>query len=512
MNEKKRGLAVRFLLGSMATLGLMLSVAGSIAQAEDTTSYIIRVGDTLMTIAQDHDTTVEQLQTLNPQLTGNYNIYVGQIIQVPIHEPEGEAFSPATANSTSRLRGGPGTTYDIAGRVAQGTALEVVGRNLAGDWLWLARGAWIAAFLVDNVPDDLPVVETPTIVVTPSELTTAYNTDYYAALARFTQNVIELAGVGIVSRTRNRGFDVIYPLPGAESLEIECEEIAYEEFTRKGIKVGTQMHSLTGRAGRYSSSPQLDLDECQWHEPGTKDNVPDDLPVVETPTIVVTPSELTTAYNTDYYAALARFTQNVIELAGVGIVSRTRNRGFDVIYPLPGAESLEIECEEIAYEEFTRKGIKVGTQMHSLTGRAGRYSSSPQLDLDECQWHEPGTKDNVSDDLPVVETPTIVVTPSELTTAYNTDYYAALARFTQNVIELAGVGIVSRTRNRGFDVIYPLPGAESLEIECEEIAYEKFTGKGIKVGTRVHSLTGRAGAYYGNPKLNLDECQFTFAD
>ena len=37
----------------------------------------------------------------------------------------------------------------------------MVGRNDAGDWLQLADGAWVAAFLVDGAPSELAVAEAP---------------------------------------------------------------------------------------------------------------------------------------------------------------------------------------------------------------------------------------------------------------------------------------------------------------------------------------------------------------
>ena len=62
-----------------------------------------------------------------------------------------------TANGNANLRGGPGTGYAVTGGVKAGDALELTARNAAGDWLQLAGGAWIATFLVDGAPDDLPV-------------------------------------------------------------------------------------------------------------------------------------------------------------------------------------------------------------------------------------------------------------------------------------------------------------------------------------------------------------------
>ncbi len=71
------------------------------------------------------------------------------------------AAAGATANRSANLRGGPGTSYPIVGGVTSGQVLEIVGRNQAGDWYQLASGAWIAAFLVNNAPSNLPVAAEP---------------------------------------------------------------------------------------------------------------------------------------------------------------------------------------------------------------------------------------------------------------------------------------------------------------------------------------------------------------
>lgn len=74
----------------------------------------------------------------------------------------------ATANDGANLRGGPGTNYPIVGGVPPGAQLAVVGRSAAGDWLRLSDGSWIAAFLVDNAPTNLPAVEAGPAQPTPA--------------------------------------------------------------------------------------------------------------------------------------------------------------------------------------------------------------------------------------------------------------------------------------------------------------------------------------------------------
>lgn len=70
----------------------------------------------------------------------------------------------AVANSDANLRSGPSTEFDRVGAVTAGQELDLVATNQAGDWYRLASDAWIAAFLVDNAPDDLPIdQEAPTV-------------------------------------------------------------------------------------------------------------------------------------------------------------------------------------------------------------------------------------------------------------------------------------------------------------------------------------------------------------
>jgi Bacterial SH3 domain len=72
-----------------------------------------------------------------------------------------------TVNTVANLRAGPGTDYALVGSAAVGDVVEVVGQNADGTWLILADGAWVAAFLIDNIPVDLPVVE-PTATPVPA--------------------------------------------------------------------------------------------------------------------------------------------------------------------------------------------------------------------------------------------------------------------------------------------------------------------------------------------------------
>lgn len=64
----------------------------------------------------------------------------------------------ATVSAAANLRSGPGTSYEIVARAEPGELVTVTGQTESGEWLRLAGGAWIAAFLLESVPDGLVAV------------------------------------------------------------------------------------------------------------------------------------------------------------------------------------------------------------------------------------------------------------------------------------------------------------------------------------------------------------------
>ena len=87
---------------------------------------------------------------------------------------------------TANLRTGPGTAFDLAGEAAAGEALPLIAISEDGLWYLLADGAWIAGFLLQEQPTDLPIATqelidrlsgvtatvTPTATVTTTDTTT----------------------------------------------------------------------------------------------------------------------------------------------------------------------------------------------------------------------------------------------------------------------------------------------------------------------------------------------------
>ncbi len=73
-----------------------------------------------------------------------------------------------TVDRNANLRAGPGTTYAIVGRAAQGQSVTIVDTNTTGDWYRLADEQWIAAFLVNVVTAGLVPNATRVLSAMPS--------------------------------------------------------------------------------------------------------------------------------------------------------------------------------------------------------------------------------------------------------------------------------------------------------------------------------------------------------
>lgn len=70
----------------------------------------------------------------------------------------------AKVKYNSNLRSGPGIRFTKIGSAGAGKTVRVIGTNLKGDWYQLEGGAWIAAFLVEDLSSKQPIVA---VVATP---------------------------------------------------------------------------------------------------------------------------------------------------------------------------------------------------------------------------------------------------------------------------------------------------------------------------------------------------------
>lgn len=140
-----RKIVLSILFGLAVSLSLV-----AVAFAKEYVINVIVDGKTIaLSVVVDGDSL-----KVNPQSPG---VEIASIAEVQTVATK-PAVTTATANRNANLRSGPGTTYPVAGGVRTGQVLTIIGRNQAGDWLQLADGKWIAAFLVKGAPSGLPVV------------------------------------------------------------------------------------------------------------------------------------------------------------------------------------------------------------------------------------------------------------------------------------------------------------------------------------------------------------------
>ena len=96
MEERERTLSKSLILKWLVITGLLLGIFSSISWTEETTTYYIRTGDTLSSIAAAHGISLDELLQLNPEVSDQNNLNVGAAIQVPIPAKEEEGTATAT--------------------------------------------------------------------------------------------------------------------------------------------------------------------------------------------------------------------------------------------------------------------------------------------------------------------------------------------------------------------------------------------------------------------------------
>jgi len=79
----------------------------------------------------------------------------------------------STVPVTANLRAGPDISFALAGQIGAGQHVKVVAQDASGNWYLLENGGWIANFLVENVPANLPVATEALIASLPKPGTVA---------------------------------------------------------------------------------------------------------------------------------------------------------------------------------------------------------------------------------------------------------------------------------------------------------------------------------------------------
>ena len=117
-------------------------------------NYTVKKGDTLSGIAKTYGVTVDAILALNPSIKNPNQIYVGQIIKIPVAQ-KAEVSKPSfqsynaqvTAKAGLNVRAKPGTSKDckIIKCLVNGTKVTVVDEKKVGVTKWgnISTGGWI---------------------------------------------------------------------------------------------------------------------------------------------------------------------------------------------------------------------------------------------------------------------------------------------------------------------------------------------------------------------------------
>ena len=144
---------------------------------------------------------------------------------VPTDTP---AIARAKTNVQANLRAGPGVVYELVGFLEEGTDVVPVSRSANRLWLKLEDGVWIFAYLVDDVPSDLPLeTNVPAPPPPPATATSPAPTEVPATPTP-TPTSTPVPVLGDWSLPVHRGESFLMP----DGLEITLYGVIYEDDER----------------------------------------------------------------------------------------------------------------------------------------------------------------------------------------------------------------------------------------------------------------------------------------
>jgi len=117
--------------------------------------------------------------TINLNVVGSVLSPKATVTPTPTETPNIESTPMGVVRTDLNVRAGPGTQYEVVGRLAANTEVEIVGQNQAGSWWYIVYPdtpdghGWVAADYVPSTNSDtVPVVAPPTPTPTPTETPT----------------------------------------------------------------------------------------------------------------------------------------------------------------------------------------------------------------------------------------------------------------------------------------------------------------------------------------------------
>lgn len=130
------------LSSNLISVGQQLVIPGVAPSEQTNVTYVVQKGDSLWSIANANNTTVDELANLNDLVSNN--IYVGQILQIP-NTGEGGVITPDIGDSYTVQKGD--TLYSIALKYNTTPSAIISKNNLTSDILSVGQ--------VLNIPGDV---------------------------------------------------------------------------------------------------------------------------------------------------------------------------------------------------------------------------------------------------------------------------------------------------------------------------------------------------------------------
>ncbi len=214
----------------------------------------------------------------------------------------------STVVITANLRGGPDTISAIETTLPAGRSVLVVAQNDDGSWYLLNNGLWLAAFLIENPPTDLPLATdelvttlrarnpvTPTVPILTPPTVTETVTETVPLTATTAPTTTESTATEPVTAERSaqdgRPILVPTPTPAATTPEVTVPTAAVNANLREGpdttfaISGGTVAGEALTVVGRNEDASWFLLDNGGWISAPLVANAPDpaDVPLETAP-------------------------------------------------------------------------------------------------------------------------------------------------------------------------------------------------------------------------------------
>ena len=206
------------LSSNLINIGQSLVIPGFAPSNQTNVTYVVQKGDSLWSIANANNTTIDELVNLNDLVTNN--IYVGQILKIP-NSGESGAIFPENPNEYVVQKGD--TLYSIALKYNTTVPDLVSKNNLTNTNLKVGDVLQIPSD-VESTGDSSDVIETNTYIVQPGDTLYSISRKYGVSVNdlinsnNLTGNVLVIGSVLNIPTSNNTNGNNLYVVQKGDSL------------------------------------------------------------------------------------------------------------------------------------------------------------------------------------------------------------------------------------------------------------------------------------------------------